>query len=128
MCAQHIISRLLAKWQEKKLEHDARHLQQEADKENLLPLWKYQRALKGTRKKDRNYTLNKTDGTKTKTPLERQQRWTEWITQQFSVPVEQEIPKNMYIPSKTWTNITQGNIRHGAQGIPKRARTNTPEL
>ena len=91
--AQHIISRLLNKWQGKKLEHDAKLLQQEADKGNLIPIWQYQRALKGSKKQDRNYASKKLDGSLTKTPLERQQRWAEWIEQQFKVPAEQEIPK-----------------------------------
>ena len=55
---------------------------------------------------DRNYTLNKLDGTKTKNPLERQQRWAEWI-EQLNVHIEQEIPRNMYIRPQIWTNIKQ---------------------
>ena len=91
--AQHIIFRLLNKWHDRKLERDARKLQQEADKGDLIPVWQFQRALQGSKNQDRNYTLKKLDGTLTKTPLERQQRWAEWIDQQFKVPDEQEIPK-----------------------------------
>ena len=61
--AQHIISRLLNKWQDRKLEHDARKLQQEVDKGNLIPICQFQRALKGSKKQDRNYTLKNSMGT-----------------------------------------------------------------
>ena len=101
-----------------KLEHDARQLQQEADKGNMIPIWRYQRAIRGRKKQDRNYVLNKADGTKTKTPLERQQRWAEWIGKQFSISQEQEIPRNMYIPEQTWKNIYHGITRQGITRIP----------
>ena len=92
MCASHNIPST-SKREGKKDRTRCQTTKKEADEGNLIPLRQYQRALKGSRKQDRNYTLNKLDDAKTKTPLERQQRWTEWIGQQFSVPTEKEIPK-----------------------------------
>ena len=66
MRGQYIITRMLQKWHMLKLEHDARQLQQEADKRSMIPIWRYQRSLRGSKKQDRKYVLNKTDGTKTK--------------------------------------------------------------
>ena len=103
--ARRAISSLLLQWESRKLERDARQLQQEADKGNLIPIWQYRRAIKGLRRQGRNYVLNTTDGGKTKTPLERQQRWAGWIKTQFSEPPpppEQEIPRNMHITEQTW--------------------------
>ena len=66
MWAQHIISLLLLNWQRGSLEHDSRQVQQEEDKGILIPTWKYQRSIKGVKRKGRNYILNKTDEAKTK--------------------------------------------------------------
>ena len=56
------IHRLLIKWRTRQLEHDAEHLQKEADKGNMIPIWKYQKTLRGKTKHGRNYVLTKSDG------------------------------------------------------------------
>ena len=74
------------------------------------------------------YVLSKADGAKTKTPLERQHRWNEWIEQQFIIPTGEEIPRNMFIREQTWANIKHGNTRHGITSIPEKLtkiRTNS---
>ena len=116
--ARRAISRLLQQWHTRKLEHDARKLQKEADKGNIIPIWKYQIALKGLKIQDRSYVLNKTDGGKNKTPLGRQLRRTEWVKSQFDVLTEQEIPHNMHINEQTWKNTWQGDARKDIQNIP----------
>ena len=77
---QDIITRILNRWHNRKLEHDAIKLQPDADRYNLKPIWKYQKALKGIRP-DKHYMLHNADGELTTTIEERQQRWTEWIAQ-----------------------------------------------
>ena len=57
MRERQIISRLLLSWRTGKLEHGA---QKDADKGNIIPAWQYQRALKGAKRQDRKYILNKT--------------------------------------------------------------------
>ena len=102
-------------------------LQQEADKGNIIPLRQYQRALKGSKKQGRNYTLNKLEGTKTKAPLERHQRWAEWVGQQFNVPTEREIPKHVY----STANLGKHNARKHKAGHTthtRRTSTNTTKL
>ena len=44
-------------------------------------------------KNGRNYGLTKSDGTQTRTPLERQRRWTGWVEQQYRLTQEKEKPK-----------------------------------
>ena len=56
---------------------------------------------------------------KTKTPLERQQRWAERVKEQFSITPEQEIAKNMYIAKQTWMRIKQDNAKQDKQDIPE---------
>ena len=53
------------------------------------------------------------------TPLERQQRWGEWIREEFSVTPEQEIPKNMHISEQTRSNVQQDNAKQELQNIPE---------
>ena len=41
------ISRLLIKWRTRELEHDSEHLQKEAGRGNMAPIWKYLEAFRG---------------------------------------------------------------------------------
>ena len=100
MKGQHKITRMLQKWQTLKLEHDAGQLQQEADKGNMIPGWRYRRSIRGCIRQDRNYVLAKKDGAETKTPLERRQRWAEWIGRKFNIPHEKETQRNIRITGK----------------------------
>jgi len=87
---QNILTRIATKWRSRKLENDAKKLQEEAVNNNYDIIWKYRKALLNINKMDKNYTLTKNDGTHTTTPEERQKRWTERIETCFQSKPEKE--------------------------------------
>ena len=74
--AHYLITKQLQKWQTRQLDHDAEILHEAAGKNDMNPIWKYQKNIAKT-KQDRHYTLTKTDGTQTKTLPGRMARWAE---------------------------------------------------
>ena len=74
--------------------------------------------MRGNTKHDRNYVRNKSDGAKTRTPLERQ-RWSEWIGKRCSVTQARKEPKIMHIQEHTWRKLKNGPTEHEIHEIPE---------
>ena len=71
----------------------------------------------GKTKNGRNCALTKSDGTRTRTPLEGQQRRAEWVEQKCSVTQGGE-PKITHIQEHTWRKLKHEPTKHEIHKIP----------
>ena len=69
----------------RKLEPAAQTPQEEAIRNDYIPIWRYQKALQHKNKIDKRYMMRIKDGTIAKTIEERQARRTEWVVECFQI-------------------------------------------
>ena len=61
--------------------------------------------------------INKADGAQTKTTLDREERWAEWIKISPQTSHGDEIPGITHIPDEIWDNITPEQLTQGSISI-----------
>jgi len=100
------IGALNRKWNNRKIEQQAKELQNAADNNNMKPLWDYQKNLKKHKNKSKHTTMYTEEGTETHDTTQTLTRWTQWIQQHFSKPEQENKDIQIeHIDEQTWDEI-----------------------
>ena len=79
-----------------KIEKEAIRLQEAADRNNMQPIWGYQRQHREN-SKSKNIAIKKTDGTEFQWMTETMKRWEDWAEECFSKKSDQLTPEILHI-------------------------------
>ena len=93
------------KWQNRKLQQEAHAILQASERRNMRQIRNYQKYT--NKKKLRNASISKENGECTQNKTEVTRGYTEWITQQFQISPDKEIPQIVHISEKAWGTIAQ---------------------